>query len=1218
MKCLDSLCFYIWLLLATSTLWSQNPVAKTTDNSQVNIDFTRKAEDEHGHLITDPEQLKQHWLRKAQAVKDLQNNQKQTSVALTSLPLCQNGNFEEFEQTGSSLFLKGYAYGTTDLINPTQCRSGNINGTSGIPMYNPANFSLMSTTVPSNYIDEYIGNINGFDQYLLKINYENSFTTLSVVQSKRHKTNNETTLKFNYKSVLQTIYESGHDNEQPFFKARVINSSGAVVDEFCLIGDVNNCIFKQAPVLAAGSIILYNENWQSCYLDISSIPNNQDFTVEFTASRCGLGGHFGYVYIDDVCNIHSNENLQGSITLDPLNKICPTFPISVCGSFSTPNSGGISASVNGIELKILDANNQPIYTSTTPTSIDLVNERFCFDITAADLPNQTNGSYNASATINFGTLQTACSATQFGSALDDDANSGWDIWFLNCTDCPIDLHPTERIVCDTDRNGTEVFDLTTFAPLVTSNLTGITFSYHTSLTDATANTNPIQNLATHTSGTNTIFVRASSSDTCFKITAIELIVKAPSATISGILNVCSGSTVLTASPGTSYLWGDGSTSQSITVSSPGTYQVSVVDANGCSSTASTTILANQVAVLPTLQISQPGCFSSVGRIEVTSPAALISFDGGSTWGTSPVLDPAAVGTYQVKIKTASGCVSYNSAVNIVPVLPFFPSCSWDNPDFCGDVGSITVNTPASFYSFDDGATWTTDNFKNNLPAGVYKIRTKDSAGCVSNLFSAELESVFLDRPDYIQNNPYCGNPGSIEITTPAAEYSFDGGTTWQTSNIKTNLPIDSYVIRIKDAQGCTSPNTYVYLQNFENTYPSYQIFDAGCGVYASIKITTPADFYSFDDGLTWTTDPLAINLTSNATYKLKIRRGPTCVSRTQFVTIYSQYYPIPLANDYTTNICDALNDQKEQVDFTLYESNLIASPTSYTFKYFTDYNAADQDLSWALINNPTNYNLQRASNKVYVRVISVNNCYKVVKLEFNFIDAPRIYMDALFPLCQFTSKVIDAGPGYNSYFWSTGETTRTITVTEPKHYWVTVTENHNTSTGLLICDSRKDFDVFLSNPAIITDVKTTDWTENENSIEIIAIGLGNYEYSIDGINYQDNNHFEPLKNGIYTVYVRDKYDCGTVKEKVFLLIYPKYFTPNGDGFHDTWKLRLSEFEPGLTVKIFDRNGKFLKQLANQLGWDGTLNNQPLPADDYWFVVTRADGTDFRGHFSLKR
>jgi gliding motility-associated-like protein len=109
-----------------------------------------------------------------------------------------------------------------------------------------------------------------------------------------------------------------------------------------------------------------------------------------------------------------------------------------------------------------------------------------------------------------------------------------------------------------------------------------------------------------------------------------------------------------------------------------------------------------------------------------------------------------------------------------------------------------------------------------------------------------------------------------------------------------------------------------------------------------------------------------------------------------------------------------------------------------------------------------------------------------------------------------------------------------------------------------------------------------------------------------------------LKSGDYKVYVRDKNNCGVVDEEVFLLMYPYYFTPNDDTYNDTWKINLSEFEKGLTIKIFDRNGKFLKELSNDVGWDGMLNGEKLPATDYWFLVTRANGKEHRGHFTLKR
>ena len=84
-------------------------------------------------------------------------------------------------------------------------------------------------------------------------------------------------------------------------------------------------------------------------------------------------------------------------------------------------------------------------------------------------------------------------------------------------------------------------------------------------------------------------------------------------------------------------------------------------------------------------------------------------------------------------------------------------------------------------------------------------------------------------------------------------------------------------------------------------------------------------------------------------------------------------------------------------------------------------------------------------------------------------------------------------------------------------------------------------------------------------------------------------------------------------------MYPKFFTPNGDGYNDYWKIKFSENEPNLTIKIFDRYGKLLKHLGmNSLGWDGKYLGKDVPSSDYWFVVTRENGKELKGHFSLKR
>ena len=82
--------------------------------------------------------------------------------------------------------------------------------------------------------------------------------------------------------------------------------------------------------------------------------------------------------------------------------------------------------------------------------------------------------------------------------------------------------------------------------------------------------------------------------------------------------------------------------------------------------------------------------------------------------------------------------------------------------------------------------------------------------------------------------------------------------------------------------------------------------------------------------------------------------------------------------------------------------------------------------------------------------------------------------------------------------------------------------------------------------------------------------------------------------------------------------YPKIFTPNGDGFNDTWTIDPDYLAPNSSIRIFDRYGKLIKELTLNSSWNGTYLGNQQPASDYWFTVTRINGTEYRGHFSLKR
>jgi gliding motility-associated-like protein len=109
-----------------------------------------------------------------------------------------------------------------------------------------------------------------------------------------------------------------------------------------------------------------------------------------------------------------------------------------------------------------------------------------------------------------------------------------------------------------------------------------------------------------------------------------------------------------------------------------------------------------------------------------------------------------------------------------------------------------------------------------------------------------------------------------------------------------------------------------------------------------------------------------------------------------------------------------------------------------------------------------------------------------------------------------------------------------------------------------------------------------------------------------------------VEGGHYTITVKERACNFTTSLNFLHFVIPIYFTPNGDGIHDTFYLVGVEFYNNSEVSIFDRYGKLLISSSNTpFEGDGTFNNQKLPSRDYWYVITN-EGQLFKGHFSLKR
>jgi gliding motility-associated-like protein len=406
------------------------------------------------------------------------------------------------------------------------------------------------------------------------------------------------------------------------------------------------------------------------------------------------------------------------------------------------------------------------------------------------------------------------------------------------------------------------------------------------------------------------------------------------------------------------------------------------------------------------------------------------------------------------------------------------------------------------------------------------------------------------------------------------------------------------------------------LINIQNTpIPTGQLFQTFCSTQSS----TLNDIVVNGVNLNWynsisstTALPSTTILTDGAIYFVtQTINGCESINR---LSITIDLITTLNATDYSETICDDLSNNSEIVNLTNYISNLITDTTNSTFDYYTSLSGAANQTNSDLITTPTNYNLTTNNSSIFVRITSTNGCFQIVTLHLPLVNKPIVPIPDIVSICENNTTTINAGSGFDSYSWSTGSTSQTITISQAGNYSVIVTDNHTNA----ICSTTKNFSVVPSNKATISSVETQDCSNTENSIIVNANGLGNYEYSIDGINYQIGNVFEGLNGGAYTVYVRDTNGCGISDENVYLLMFPNFFTPNGDGNNDTWSIGYSYFEPGLTVTIFDRYGKVLKILSNSNSWDGKHNGKDLPSSDYWFVVTRQNGKECRGHFTLKR
>lgn len=313
--------------------------------------------------------------------------------------------------------------------------------------------------------------------------------------------------------------------------------------------------------------------------------------------------------------------------------------------------------------------------------------------------------------------------------------------------------------------------------------------------------------------------------------------------------------------------------------------------------------------------------------------------------------------------------------------------------------------------------------------------------------------------------------------------------------------------------------------------------------------------------------------------------------------------------------CDEDGNGTETFDISIYEAIILGSqnPNVVTITYHKS--LSDGELGINPLSDLENYT--SATNTIYVRVSHSSNpdCIALTWFEIIVRPKPELKMAEIWGACEGEAITVIADSGFDDYTWSNGSKKESITVTEAGTHTVTVKDEFG-------CETSKTIQVVTSPKPIIRTVTVDDWTDNSNVITVVMeqpTGESSYEYSLDNIIYQESPTFTGLAPGQYTVYVKDKFGCGLDKWPTYILTYPKFFTPNGDGVNETWRIHLSSLEPDMLIYIYDRYGKLITGFSPKSnGWDGTHNGKRLPSTDYWFVVKRQNGEELKGHFSMIR
>ena len=316
---------------------------------------------------------------------------------------------------------------------------------------------------------------------------------------------------------------------------------------------------------------------------------------------------------------------------------------------------------------------------------------------------------------------------------------------------------------------------------------------------------------------------------------------------------------------------------------------------------------------------------------------------------------------------------------------------------------------------------------------------------------------------------------------------------------------------------------------------------------------------------------------------VKITTADGCIGD---VTVELKFHPQVIVNEATLEECFI----PENVTNAVFNLNLanVSSATGEK-RFYPTLNDAVSGTN--LITNSTIYIASNSS--VYVRAYSEDGCYSIAKINLKVLPPVKSTVLKDKTICLEDRTTLDAGAGFDGYEWNTGATTQTISNVGVGAYWVKL------KTGK--CFTLQQVHVYATHQPVIASLDI-----NNNTITVNATGgSAPYQYSLDGITWQESNVFAGLPRGENKIFLKDSYDCNPVQIQITVPNLINAITPNGDNVNDELDYTALAYKKNLVFTVYNRYGNKIYEAdkIRNYKWNGTSGGKKIQTGTYWYTIT---------------